>query len=180
VTSVEPGGAAAATNIAPGVLIVEIGTKKVATVNELAAELDGASSGGKKSVLLLLKLADGSLQFISMQLADANMERAGAAQPDPARATLLGSLKEMGLQLQDPTSQLPGVPVSQIIPGSQAQEKRINVKDRIVEVMQVEVRSVDDVLRALAVARQKGLKSILLKMAIGQTDELRFVALRLP
>ncbi|WFU38977.1 Do family serine endopeptidase [Bradyrhizobium sp. CB82] len=68
VTSVDPEGPAASRGIQTGDVILNVGGKAVASIDDVRAELKQAKSAGKRSVLLQVKSADAT-KFVAVPLA---------------------------------------------------------------------------------------------------------------
>ena len=67
VDEVDAAGAAAAKNIRPGDVVIEVGQEPVATPEEVVEKAEAAREAGRKSVLLLVSSA-GQLRFIAVSL----------------------------------------------------------------------------------------------------------------
>ena len=68
VTSVDPEGPAASRGIQTGDVILNVGGKAVASIDDVRAELKQAKSAGKRSVLLQVKSAEAT-KFVAVPLA---------------------------------------------------------------------------------------------------------------
>jgi serine protease Do len=66
IVEVDPAGPAAAENLRPGDLIVEVNQEQVATPADLAARIAKLKQEGKKSALLLVD-RQGDLRFVALR-----------------------------------------------------------------------------------------------------------------
>ena len=70
VENVAPGSQAALKGVSPGDIIVQVGTKKIATPQDVADSLEQARDNNQKSVLMLIKTAERQ-RFVALALGEA-------------------------------------------------------------------------------------------------------------
>ena len=155
-----------------GDVILELNGKRVKNPRDLAMRV-AAIDPGQQAKFLILR--DGKKQDIEVTIGKMPSDK------ELARAFGKGeegvSPAELGLKLRA-AEDGKGVMIAGVDPASKAAEKGLRAGDVILEVAGEEVNSPADFSRAVAKARKKGRKAVLL-LVKDRTGEQRFVALPL-
>ena len=173
VVKVTPDSPAERGGLKTGDVILEVNGQKVKDPRHLAMMVADIDPG---TVARITVLRDGRRQTLDVKIgrmpSDEEIARAfgkaGSATVSPA---------ELGLSLR-PSDDGEGVVIAELDPESRAAEKGLRPGDVILEVAGEKVKSPADFGKAIAKARQKGRKAVLLLVRARNGDQ-RFVALPL-
>ncbi len=192
VAGVNPQGPSAKAGIEPGDVILEFDGKDVARMRDLPRMVAGTAIGKSVKVVVLRKGRKKTIQLTLGRLEEG--EKLARAARDKKKGELSEEKPEMavtemlGMTLTGLTDELrtrfkiaekvKGVLIAKVDPAGPAAEKGIRAGFVIMEVNQEEVLTPGDARKAVAAARKKGRKSVLLLLADGSGD-LRFVAVRI-
>lgn len=185
VTSVAEGGPADKGAIKPGDVILTFNGKDVEEMRKLPRIVAETEVGKKVKVEVWRK---NSLKTLRVKVGELEVAEKNGSVPSAKKITRTSShIEELGLtlgEISDGVRQrfnLPddatGVVVMKVDADSSAAQKGLRVGELIVEVSQQEVRSVDDVKKALQAAKKSKQKSVLL--LIDGEAGLRFDAVKL-
>ncbi len=185
VAGLTDGGPAAEAGIEPGDIIIEFDGNRVPEMRDLPRMVADTPVNKDVSVKILRKGQTIVLKVVLGRLEEG--ERIEAAQAggeemaeDPGQVLGL-SLSPISEQLREQyslESGLNGVVITEVEPGSGAEEKRIRPGDVIVEVSQEQVETPADVAKRVEELKKEGRRSALLLLS-GRGNELRFVAVRI-
>ena len=186
VASVTEGGPAAAAGIEPGDVILSFNNRPVTEMRRLPRLVADTPVNNRVDVVVWRR---GGYVTVGVTLGELEAaEDAGllAALTDPAEPEIEEeSLDELGIGLSALTDSLmreygidastEGVVITEVTPGSPADEKGLRPGEVILEVGQEKVQAPVDVARMVEEAREAGRRSVLL--LIDRDGDLRFVAL---
>ncbi|WP_048649138.1 Do family serine endopeptidase [Nitratireductor soli] len=170
VADAQDGEPAANAGIRSGDIIIAVEGETVASPKELARAVAGFAPGNEIDVTLW---RDGKTESVKVTLSEMPgvetmaSARDGAPQPSPMAA-------QFGLTVT-PAEDGPGLVVTDVEPGSAADERGIAPGDVILSVNSRQVKSGKDVEEAVAAAVKAGRKAVLVQ--IEREDASRFVAL---
>jgi serine protease Do len=188
VASVTPGGPAAASAIEPGDVVLEFDGKKIDKMRSLPRIVAETPVGREVDVVIWRK---GERKTVRVKLGelpdDEQVAELGKPQtapaPQPGAAARIG---EFGLRVSPITPelkekfQLPekarGVVVTEVDPDGPAAQEGIRPGDLIVEVMQEEIKTPNELVAKLDAAKRAGRKAALL--LVERQGDVRFVAPR--
>ncbi|GGB36957.1 serine protease [Roseibium aquae] len=188
VAGVADDGPAAAAKIEPGDVIVEFDGREVPAMRELPRMVAETAIGKEVEVVVLRKGERVVLGVTLGRLEEASVEDGGNAEslddaPEPAQASEI--LGMMLVELDDALREefgidesVSGVLVKEVLPGTSAEEKRIQAGDVIKEVAQEPVTTPEDVMSEVQKLEEAGRASALLLLS-NQAGELRFVPVRI-
>lgn len=182
VAGIQENGPAVGSGLEPGDVIIEFDGHEIRKMRDLP-RIVAATEPGKEVEVVVLR--DGKKRTFKIKLgrledADGSGEAKGAPGKPLENETLglsLAPLNDLLRQQFGIDEDVKGVLVVAVVPGSQADEKRIRPGDVIVKVAQEPVFDPEDVERQVAKAKSDGLKSVLLQ--INRGGETSFVALRI-
>lgn len=188
VAGVDEKGPAKAAGIQPGDVILTFDGKDVPEMRELPRIVADTQIGKDVDVMVLRRGEEVDLKVAVGRLEESEAEVAAKAEDDkksatPAVTTILGmTLAPLDAEAREAfgieDEEIKGVVVTEIEPGSVAQEKRVQQGDVIVEVAQESVRTPADVLEKIEKLKADNRRTALLLLANAQGD-LRFVAVRI-
>ncbi|WP_417690739.1 Do family serine endopeptidase [Roseibium sp.] len=188
VAGVTENGPAEAAGIEPGDLILEFDGKPVPTMRELPRMVAESPIGKGVDVLVLRKGEEVSLQVELGRLEEAAVEtdelpKDSVVEDDqPVEREVLGMiLSDINDEAREKFSiaeDVTGVLITEVAPGSSAEEKRIQGGDVIKEVAQEPVESAQDVIDAVEALRKEGRRLALLLLS-NETGDLRYVPVRI-
>ena len=187
VSSITPGGPADGSGLEPGDVIVSFDGRPITEMRRLPRIVAETPVGSAVEVVVWRQ---GELQTFEITLGELEVAEetgllARTTTGDDDDKTVEEDLETLGLALQtlNPdlresfglSSSAEGVVITEVAPGSAADDKGLRAGDVIVEVGQEPVESPEDVLTRIEEAREAGRRSVLLLI---ETDgDLRFVAL---
>ncbi|WP_150525481.1 Do family serine endopeptidase [Roseibium sediminis] len=189
VAGVNEEGPAASADIQPGDVIVEFDGQPISSMRELPRIVAETAIGKEVAVVVFRKgekvtvgVTLGRLEEAAAQTDQGEDETVDPAAPADEPSEILGM---MLVQLDDALraefnidEDIEGVLVKGVVPGSSAEEKRVQAGDVIKEVAQETVRTPADVQAELKKLKEAGRRSALLLLS-NQTGELRFVPVRI-
>jgi serine protease Do len=170
VSEPQPDGPAQAAGVEAGDVIMAVNGQPVASPKELARLIGGLQPNAAAKVTVW---RDGKSRVLDVNLG----EMPGAEQRaavEPAAPDTGEMLEGFGLTVAR-ADDGNGVVVTDVEPGSDAEERGLEVGDVIVKVNSVAVSSVKDVEKAVSDASKGGRKAVLVQIERDQTN--RFVAL---
>ena len=170
VAQVEPGTAAARAGIKAGDLITAVDGKSVDGPRELARMI-GNTQPGKEVDITLWR--DGKSEDVKLTLGELkpDQKQASAEETAPQKDD---TLKDFGLTVAT-ADDGKGIVVTDVEPGSPAEERGIQAGDIITSVNSTEVNAAADFEKAIADASKNGKKAVLVQ--VSRDDTNRFVAL---
>ncbi len=169
VSETQPASPALAAGLKSGDVIVKVDDVKVENPKSLARTIAGYSPEETATVTVF---RDGEEREIDVVLGKLPGQSKQASLARPQTDTAPVDVEEFGLSIATSDS---GVIVSQVEPGSEAAEKGVQAGDLVTSINGVDVRSVNDVGRAIADALEDERKAVLFQLKRG--DRSRFVAL---
>jgi len=188
VAGVADDGPAAAAEIQPGDVIVEFDGREVPTMRELPRMVAETSIGKEVEVVVLRKGERVTLGVTLGRLEEASVEDGGNGQGEDEQPEVAEPSEILGMMLVELDDALreefgidesvTGVLVKEVLPGTSAEEKRVQAGDVIKEVAQEPVETPEDVEAELEKLKDDGRGSALLLLS-NQTGELRFVPVRI-
>ncbi len=188
VAGVTEDGPAAKARIEPGDVILKFDGREVEAMRELPRMVAETTIGKEVEVVVLRKGKEETISVTLERLEETPVEEAGLKtdedkEEEPAaRSEVLGMmLAEMNDVLRQQYSideGVTGVVVTEVVPGSSAEEKRVTVGDVIKEVAQEPVESPADVAAEIEKLKKDGRRSALLLLA-NPTGDVRFVPVRI-
>ncbi len=156
-----------------GDAILEVNGQKVKDPRHLALLVADIEPGSTAKITIL---RDGKRQTLDVEIGRMpSDEQIARSFGQPAAPTSLA--KKLGLRLKSAPDGK-GVVIAEIDPGSRAAEKGLRPGDVILEVAGQQVNSLADFGKAIAKARQKGRKAVLLLVRSANGNQ-RFIALPL-
>ena len=173
IVKVTPDSPAERAGLKTGDVILEVNGRKVKNPRHLAMMVADIEPGTLAKVTIL---RDGRRQTLDVKI--------GRMPSDDAIARVFGkttpsavSPADLGLSLR-PAEDGEGVIIAEVDPDSRAAEKGLRPGDRILEVAGEKVKAPADFGKAIATARKKGRKAVLLLVRTRNGDQ-RFIALPL-
>jgi serine protease Do len=189
VASVSDKGPAASGGIAAGDVILKFDGREVADMHHLPRMVAETTVGRSVPVELWHKNGRKRIEVVLGELPD-DEQKVAAAERAPSRSATAGSaVAELGLSLSAPTravrekfklaDDVAGVVITEVKPGSPAEEKRLQPGDVIVKIgpNQAAVSSPADVRARIAEARKVNAHTVL--VLVETEGNRRFVALKL-
>lgn len=188
VAGVSDDGPAAGADIQPGDVIVEFDGKPIDSMRELPRIVAETAIGKEVDVVVFRKGERVTVPVTLGRLeeADARTDEGEDDTVDPLPADEPSEILGMMLvELDDALREefnieadVEGVLVKEVIPGSSAEEKRVQAGDVIKEVAQEPVKTPEDVKAEVKKLKEADRRSALLLLS-NQTGELRFVPVRI-
>ncbi|WP_346894339.1 DegQ family serine endoprotease [uncultured Roseibium sp.] len=189
VAGVTEGGPAKKAEIEPGDVILEFDGNPVEHMRELPRMVAETPIGKTVDVVVLRRGEKVTLQVDLGRLEEASAEEDKTGDQDtdkpadkPAETEVLGmilsELDDAGREEFKIDTEVSGVLVKQVAPGSSAEEKRVQAGDVIKEVAQEPVSTPGDVIAQVKKLKEDGRRSALLLLS-NPNGELRFVPVRI-
>jgi serine protease Do len=188
VAGVTDDGPAAKAKIEPGDVIIKFDGKDVDTMRELPRMVAETEIGKEVEVTVLRKGEEVAISVILEQLVETEVTEASATEEEePAerpveKSEVLGmSLAVLDDALRKQFSideDVSGVVVTEVKPGTSAEEKRVMAGDVIKEVAQETVETPEDVMAEIDKLKKDNRRSALLLLA-NPTGDVRFVPVRI-
>lgn len=188
VAGVTDDGPAAKAKIEPGDVIIKFDGEEVDTMRELPRMVAETEIGKEVDVTVLRKGEEVTISVILEQLVETEVAEASATEEEqPAeepveKSEVLGmSLAVLDDALRKQFSidgDVSGVVVTEVKPGSSAEEKRVMAGDVIKEVAQETVETPEDVMAEVDKLKKDSRRSALLLLA-NPTGDVRFVPVRI-
>ncbi|QFT68100.1 putative periplasmic serine endoprotease DegP-like precursor [Labrenzia sp. THAF35] len=188
VAGVTDDGPAAKAKIEPGDVIIKFDGKDVDTMRELPRMVAETEIGKEVEVTVLRKGEEVAISVILEQLVETEVTEASATEEEePAekpveKSEVLGmSLAVLDDALRKQFSideDVSGVVVTEVKPGTSAEEKRVMAGDVIKEVAQETVETPEDVMAEVDKLKKDNRRSALLLLA-NPTGDVRFVPVRI-
>ncbi|MEE4011953.1 DegQ family serine endoprotease [Roseibium sp. FZY0029] len=188
VAGVTDDGPAAKAKIEPGDVIIKFDGEDVDTMRELPRMVAETEIGKEVEVTVLRKGEEVTINVILEQLVETEVAEASATEDEqPAekpveKSEVLGmSLAVLDDALRKQFSideDVSGVVVTEVTPGSSAEEKRVMAGDVIKEVAQETVETPEDVMAEIDKLKKDNRRSALLLLA-NPTGDVRFVPVRI-
>ena len=189
VAGVTEGGPAEKAAIEPGDVILEFDGNPVEHMRELPRMVAETPIGKTVDVVVLRRGEKVTLQVDLGRLEEASAEEDKTGDQDtdkpadkPAETEVLGmilsELDDAGREEFKIDTEVSGVLVKQVAPGSSAEEKRVQAGDVIKEVAQEPVSTPGDVIAQVKKLKEDGRRSALLLLS-NPNGELRFVPVRI-
>lgn len=188
VAGVTDDGPAAKAKIEPGDVIIKFDGKDVDTMRELPRMVAETEIGKEVEVTVLRKGEEVVISVILEQLVETEVTEASATEEEePAekpveKSEVLGmSLAVLDDALRKQFSideDVSGVVVTEVKPGTSAEEKRVMAGDVIKEVAQETVETPEDVMAEIDKLKKDNRRSALLLLA-NPTGDVRFVPVRI-
>ncbi len=188
VAGVTDDGPAAKAKIEPGDVIIKFDGRKVEAMRELPRMVAETTIGKSVDVVVLRKGKEVDISVTLERLEENDVQEAKAStEEQPAEDTVKKSevLGMMLAELDDKLRQqfsidedVSGVVVTEVVPGSSAEEKRVTAGDVIKEVAQESVATPADVEAEIKKLKEDGRRTALLLLA-NPTGDVRFVPVRI-
>jgi len=188
VAGVTENGPAAKAKIEPGDVIVKFDGNEVEAMRELPRMVAETAIGKEVEVVVLRKGQEVDITVTLERLEENEVTEASASTEDqpaeePAeKSEILGMmLAELDDSLRQQFSieeDVTGVVVTEVVPGSSAEEKRVMAGDVIKEVAQEPVETPADVEAEIKKLKEDGRRSALLLLS-NPTGDVRFVPVRI-
>ncbi|QFS98790.1 putative periplasmic serine endoprotease DegP-like precursor [Labrenzia sp. THAF191b] len=188
VAGVTDDGPAAKAKIEPGDVIIKFDGKDVDTMRELPRMVAETEIGKEVEITVLRKGEEVAISVILEQLVETEVTEASATEEEePAekpveKSEVLGmSLAVLDDALRKQFSideDVSGVVVTEVKPGTSAEEKRVMAGDVIKEVAQETVETPEDVMAEVDKLKKDNRRSALLLLA-NPTGDVRFVPVRI-
>ena len=187
IAGVDDKGPAKPAGIEPGDVVVKFDGKDIKEMKDLPRAVADTAVGKSVDVVVIRKGKEDTKKVTLGRLEDGEKAIQAAAKttaPEPSEK--LVTQKALGLDLAGLSKDLrtkykikdsvKGVVITGVDGGSDAQEKRLNAGDVIVEIAQEAVTNAADVKKRIDQLKKDGKKSVLLLVSNGE-GEVRFVAL---
>jgi serine protease Do len=176
----QPGSPGTKAGIKAGDVVLSVNGTKIEDARELSRLVAGLKPGSKADLKLWSNGAEKNVSVVlgtlpdQQKMAQADTENgSGSGSGSIAPEAKPSALADLGLELQRSDSG-DGVAVASIDESSQLSEK-LRVGDTILEVAGTKVSTPGDVAKAVTTARDKGTRSVLLRVKSGETT--RYVAI---
>ncbi len=188
VAGVTEGGPAATAEIEPGDVILKFDGKEVETMRELPRMVAETAIGKEVEVIVLRKGEEVTINVTLERLEESEQDEEvtdSDAQPEDKPAAKSEVLGMMLAELDDALREqftidedVSGVVITEVKPGSSAEEKRILAGDVIKEVAQEPVKTPADVEAEIKKLKEDGRRSALLLLS-NPSGDVRFVPVRI-
>jgi serine protease Do len=188
VAGVTEDGPAAKGKVEPGDVILKFDGSEVEAMRELPRMVAETAIGKEVEVVVLRKGKEVTISVTLERLEEAPVVEASAETDDPSKDKPIEKSEVLGMTLallDDALRQqftidadVTGVVVTEVKPGSSAEEKRVTAGDVIKEVAQEPVESPADVEKEIKKLKEDGRRSALLLLA-NPTGDVRFVPVRI-
>jgi serine protease Do len=188
VAGVTEDGPAAKAEIEPGDVIIKFDGNEVETMRELPRMVAETDIGKEVEVVVLRKGEEVNItvtleRLVENEVAEASETTEGEPEDKPAeKSEVLGMmLAELDDSLREQFSideDVTGVVVTEVTPGSSAEEKRVMAGDVIKEVAQEPVETPADVAEQIEKLKKDNRRSALLLLS-NPTGDVRFVPVRI-
>jgi serine protease Do len=186
VAGLTPGGPAEKAGILAGDVIVEFGGREIESMRALPGAVADTPPGDEVDAVILrdgerltLSVEVGLLGEVETAAADAatDGEEAPLALAPDLFGLTLGAITEEARQSFGIGAGVEGVLVTEVAPGSEAEEKSVKPGDVIVQVSQEDVRNADEVMARVKQLKAEGRRTVMFLVSSAE-DKLRFVSLR--
>ncbi|NVK35728.1 MAG: DegQ family serine endoprotease [Rhodobacteraceae bacterium] len=188
VAGVSEDGPAADAEIESGDVILRFDGKKIDTMRELPRMVAETAIGKAVDVVVLRKGKEVTLQVtlgrLEEAVGDTEVEETSEGEaPEVVEETetlgmMLSKLDDAARETFTIDEDVEGVLVKEVVPGSAAEEKRVQAGDVIKEVAQEAVTTPQDVLDQVAKLKEEG-RGFALLLLSNPSGELRFVPVRI-
>lgn len=188
VAGVTDDGPAAKAKIEPGDVIVKFDGKDVETMRELPRMVAETAIGTEVDVVVLRKGEEVTLKVTLERLEENEPAEASASAEEQPEAKPAEKSEVLGMVLAELDDALreqftieedvTGVVVTEVKPGSSAEEKRVMAGDVIKEIAQEAVETPADVKAQIDKLKEEGRRSALLLLS-NPTGDVRFVPVRI-
>ncbi|WP_428647641.1 DegQ family serine endoprotease [Roseibium sp.] len=188
VAGVTDDGPAAKAKIEPGDVIVKFDGRTVDVMRELPRMVAETAIGKEVAVVVLRKGKEVDISVTLERLEENDVKEAKATTEDQPEDEPVEKSEVLGMMLAELDDSLrqqfsieddvSGVVVTEVLPGSSAEEKRVTAGDVIKEVAQEPVATPADVEAEIKKLKDGGRRSALLLLA-NPTGDVRFVPVRI-
>lgn len=188
VAGVTEDGPAAKAKIEPGDVIIKFDGREVETMRELPRMVAETDIGKEVEVVVLRKGEEVAINVVLEQLVEDEVTEASATADDKTEDQPVEKSEILGMMLAELDDGLrqqfsidedvSGVVVTEVKPGSSAEEKRVTAGDVIKEVAQEPVATPADVEAEIKKLKEDGRRSALLLLS-NPSGDVRFVPVRI-
>lgn len=188
VAGVTEDGPAAKAEIEPGDVIIKFDGREVETMRELPRMVAETAIGKDVEVVVLRKGEEVTISVTLERLVENEVTEASATSEDETESEPAAKSEVLGMMLAELDDALreqfsieedvTGVVVTEVMPGSSAEEKRVMAGDVIKEVAQEPVETPADVEAQIKKLKEDGRRSALLLLS-NPTGDVRFVPVRI-
>ena len=188
VAGVTEDGPAAKAKIEPGDVIIKFDGREVETMRELPRMVAETDIGKEVEVVVLRKGEEVAISVVLEQLVEEEVTEASATTEEKSEDKPVEKTEILGMMLAELDDSLrqqfsinedvSGVVVTEVKPGSSAEEKRVTAGDVIKEVAQEPVATPADVEAEIKKLKEDGRRSALLLLS-NPSGDVRFVPVRI-